>query len=49
MFALFQALAGYAFSFLFAHSGGRHHVVFVASALAFGAALLLEWASAVRR
>ncbi|GGY37517.1 MFS transporter [Pseudoduganella albidiflava] len=49
MFALFQALAGYAFSFLFAHSGGRHHVVFVASALAFGAALLLEAASARRR
>ena len=49
MFALFQALAGYAFSFLFAHSGGRHHVVFVASALAFGAALLLEMASARRR
>ncbi|MBB3219484.1 YbfB/YjiJ family MFS transporter [Pseudoduganella umbonata] len=49
MFALFQALAGYAFSFLFAHSGGRHHVVFVASALAFGAALLLEGASARRR
>lgn len=49
MFALSQALAGYAFSFLFAHSGGRHHVVFVASALAFGAALLLEAASARRR
>jgi predicted MFS family arabinose efflux permease len=49
MVALFQALAGYAFSFLFAHSGGRHHVVFVASALAFGAALLLEAASARRR
>ncbi|GGY03222.1 YbfB/YjiJ family MFS transporter [Pseudoduganella dura] len=49
MFALCQALAGYAFSFLFAHSGGRHHVVFVASALALGAALLLEAASATRR
>jgi len=46
MFALCQALAGYAFSFLFAHSGGRHHTVFVASALAFGVALLLEAASA---
>lgn len=49
MFALFQALAGYAFSFLFDRSGGQHHLVFLASALAFGCALLLEAASAALR
>jgi predicted MFS family arabinose efflux permease len=46
MFALFQALAGYAFSFLFARSGGQHHLIFIGSALAFVVALILEAASA---
>jgi predicted MFS family arabinose efflux permease len=49
VFALFQALAGYAFSYLFAYSGGRHLVIFLACALAFGIALLLEAASAALR
>ncbi|QGZ42612.1 putative MFS family arabinose efflux permease [Pseudoduganella flava] len=49
VFALFQALAGYAFSYLFAYSGGRHHVIFLACAGAFGIALLLEACSATLR
>ncbi len=48
-FALFQALAGYGFSYLFAHGGGQHHPIFIASALAFAVALALEMVSNAAR
>lgn len=48
LFALFQALAGYLASFVFARSGGQHVLLFWGGALAFALALLLELAAARR-
>jgi MFS family permease len=42
IFALFQALAGYAYSWLFAATGGEHRVLMLVGALAFGLALLSD-------
>ncbi|OON63523.1 hypothetical protein B0920_09220 [Massilia sp. KIM] len=43
VFALFQALAGYALSWLFAHSGGQHALLFLVAGAAFACALLLDF------
>ena len=42
MFALFQALAGYAYSWIFAATGGAHRVPMLIGAVAFGLALLSD-------
>ncbi|WP_229429106.1 YbfB/YjiJ family MFS transporter [Massilia sp. ST3] len=42
MFALFQALAGYGLSWVFARNGGQHRVLFMAAGGAFALALLLD-------
>ncbi|MFK3740793.1 YbfB/YjiJ family MFS transporter [Massilia sp. TN1-12] len=42
VFALFQALAGYAYSWIFAATGGAHRVPMLIGAIAFGLALLSD-------
>jgi predicted MFS family arabinose efflux permease len=42
IFALFQALAGYAYSYVFAATGGQHRVVLVIGAAALAVALLSD-------
>ncbi len=42
IFALFQALAGYAYSWLFAASGGEHRIVLAVGAVALALALLSD-------
>jgi MFS family permease len=42
VFALFQALAGYAYSWIFAATGGQHRVLMLIGAIAFGLALLSD-------
>ncbi len=42
IFSLFQALSGYGFSFLFAHTGGQYRLIYLIAACAFGAALAAE-------
>nr|WP_093168996.1 YbfB/YjiJ family MFS transporter [Variovorax sp. YR216] len=43
VFALFQALAGYAYSYLFALSGQRHALLFAVGCVALVLAWLLDW------
>jgi MFS family permease len=42
-FALFQALAGYGYAFLFSHSGENYALIFLCGALALVVALLLDF------
>lgn len=42
-FALFQALAGYGYAFLFSHSGENYALIFVCGAVALIVALLLDF------
>ncbi|RBA23618.1 YbfB/YjiJ family MFS transporter [Herminiimonas fonticola] len=42
MFALFQALAGYAYSAIFNGSGGNHRLLFLVAALSLGVALIAD-------
>jgi predicted MFS family arabinose efflux permease len=42
MFALFQALSGYGFSFLFSHTGGAYLPVYLCAAAAFAIALAAD-------
>ncbi|WP_020656992.1 YbfB/YjiJ family MFS transporter [Massilia niastensis] len=49
VFALFQALAGYGLSWLFAWSGGQHGVIFMVAGAAFAAALALDFGVAAAR
>jgi hypothetical protein len=42
VFALFQALAGYGYSWLFAATGGEHRVLMLVGAAALGLALLSD-------
>ena len=41
-FALGQAAAGYAFSYIFAHAGGTYRPLFALGAAALGIALLID-------
>jgi predicted MFS family arabinose efflux permease len=49
VFALCQALSGYAFSFLFARTGGAYVPLYACAAAAFGAALVVDLAVRRRR
>ena len=42
IFALFQALAGYAYSYVFASSGGDHQLLFLIGAVAIGLSFLID-------
>ncbi|MDE1150422.1 MAG: YbfB/YjiJ family MFS transporter [Azospirillaceae bacterium] len=46
-FALFQALAGYAYSYLFSHSGQNYALIFTCGAAAFAIAVIADLAAAV--
>ncbi len=46
-FAIFQAVAAYALSFVFAHSGGDYRMLFIVGACSIAAALALDLVTAV--
>ena len=48
-FALFQALGGYGYSFLFSHSGQNHALIFLCGAAALALALAADFLFAARR
>lgn len=42
IFALFQALGGYAYSYVFSRSGGDHHLLFLIGACAIGLSFVID-------
>ncbi len=48
-FALLQALSGYAYSWLFSHTGQNYTLIFACGAVAMAAALALDFGGARRQ